>query len=62
LGPKSTLGVSGNALEFDGYDDRVEPAMNSVSEKPGRLTVSAWYKTDGDFNDDSLVSDEITTP
>jgi hypothetical protein len=61
-GPKSTLGVSGNALEFDGYDDRVEPAMNSVSEKPGRLTVSAWYKTDGDFNDDSLVSDEITTP
>ncbi|WEL19808.1 LamG-like jellyroll fold domain-containing protein [Candidatus Nanohalococcus occultus] len=62
VGPQRVDGVIGKALEFDGFDDRVEPGLDSVGDKPARLTVSAWYKTEGNYNDDSLVSDEITAP
>jgi hypothetical protein len=60
--PQWTEGKMGEALDFDGENDRIEPPLDSESDKPERLTVSAWYKTDGNYNDSSLVSDEITTP
>jgi hypothetical protein len=54
-GPTYVTGKSGQALEFDGSDDRVEHAHDSKFDFPGKMSVVAWVNANSTINELPII-------